>query len=80
MMPCGTLNNIESRNGLSPIRRQAIIWTNVDLLSIAIGPMQTNFSETQIKIQVLSFKNAPLKMSAKQRRFICSGLTVLIHR
>ena len=32
-----------SGNGLSPVRRQAITWTNTGLLSI--GPMRTNFSE-----------------------------------
>ena len=32
-----------SDNGLAPVRRQAITWTNTDLLSI--GPLETNFSE-----------------------------------
>ena len=36
-----------SRNGLSPVRRQAITWTNADLLSI--GPLGTNFSEIRIQ-------------------------------
>ena len=40
--------SIGSDNGLSPIRRQAIIWTNAGLLSI--GPLETNFSEILIKI------------------------------
>ena len=34
---------IGSDNGLSPIRRQAIIWSSAGLLSI--GRMRTNFSE-----------------------------------
>ena len=40
---------IGSENGLSPDRRQAIIWTNAGLLSIR--PLRTNFSENSIKIQ-----------------------------
>ena len=38
-------------NGLSLIRRQAIIWTNAGLLSI--GPLGTNSSEILTKIQSL---------------------------
>ena len=41
--------NIGSVNGLSPVRRQAITWTNAGLLSI--GPLRTNFSEIWIKIK-----------------------------
>ena len=37
-----------SDNGLSPGRRQAIIWTNAGLL--LIGPLGTNFNEMLIKI------------------------------
>ena len=40
--------SIGSGNGLSPVRRQAITWTNGDLLSI--GPLGINFSEIQIKV------------------------------
>ena len=41
-----------SDNGLSPIQRQAIIWTNAGLLSIR--PLRTiNFTEISIKIQNL---------------------------
>ena len=36
-----------SDNGLSPDRRQAIIWTNAGLLSI--GPLRTYFSENIVK-------------------------------
>ena len=45
---------IGSDNGLSPGRRQAIIWTNAGIL--LIGPLGTNFSETFIEIYVFSFK------------------------
>ena len=34
----GKLTNIDSDNGLSPERRQAIIWTNVGIL--LIGPLE----------------------------------------
>ena len=39
----GKLTIIGSDNGLSPERRQAIIWTNAEIL--LIGPLGTNFSD-----------------------------------
>ena len=42
------LTIIGSDNGLSPDRRQAIIWTNAGIL--LIGPLGTNFSEILIEI------------------------------
>ena len=45
-----------SDNGFSPVQRQAISWTNDDLLSI--GPLGTNFSELWIEIN----KNCLKKM------------------
>ena len=42
------LTIVVSDNGLSPGRRQAIIWTNAGIL--LIGPLGTNFSEILIKI------------------------------
>ena len=69
------LNIIGSDNGLSPDRRQAIIWTNAGTL--LIGPLGTNFSEILIEIIIFSFKKIRLKVpSAKQRPF-CLGLNVL---
>ena len=69
------LATIGSDNGLSPVRRQAIIWTNAGIL--LIGPLGTNFSETLIIIQTFSLKKTYLKMwSAKWRPF-CLGLNVL---
>ena len=41
------LTIIGSNNGLSPGRRQAIIWTNAGIL--LIGPLGTNFSEILIE-------------------------------
>ena len=42
------LTSIASDNGLSPGRRQAIIWTNAEIL--LIGPLGTNFNEILIEI------------------------------
>ena len=51
--------SIGSDNGLSPIWRQAIIWTNARLL--LIGPSWTNFSEILTKLQNFSFVKMHLK-------------------
>ena len=53
---------IGSDNGLSPGRRQAIIWTNAGIL--LIGPLGTNFSEILIEIHTFSFKKIHPKMSS----------------
>ena len=50
----GRLTIIDSDNGLSPGRRQAIIWTSAGILSI--GPIGTNSSEIVIGIQTFSLK------------------------
>ena len=54
--------NIGSDNSLAPVRRQAIIQINADLMSF--GPLETNFSEILIKLHEFSFKKMPLKMSS----------------
>ena len=69
------LTIIGSDNGLSPERRQAIIWTNAGLL--LIGPLGTNFIEILIGIQTFSFKKMHLKMSSAKQRPFCLGLNVL---
>ena len=56
------LTIIGSDNGLSPGRRQAIVWTNAGIL--LIGPMRTNFSEIIVGIQTFSFRKMHLKMSS----------------
>ena len=71
----GNLTTTGSYNGLSPGRRQAIIWTNARILSIE--PLGTNFSEILIGIQILSFKKMRLKMSSAKWRPFCLGLNVL---
>ena len=64
-----------SDNGLSPGRRQAIIWTNAGIL--VTGPLGTNFSEISIAILIFSFKKMHLKMSSGKCWPCCLGLNVL---
>ena len=66
---------IGSDNGLSPGRRQAIIWTNAGIL--LIGPLGTNFSENLIAILTFSFTKMRLKVSSAKWRPFCLGLNVL---
>ena len=66
---------IGSDNGLSPGRRQAIIWTNAGIL--LIGPLGTNFNEILIEIHAFSFKEMHLKMSSGKWRPSCLGPNVL---
>ena len=65
-----------SYNGLSPDRRQTIIWTNAGILSI--GPLGTNLSEILIAIHIFSFNKMHLKMSSGKWRPCCLGLNVLM--
>ena len=67
----GKLTIIGSDNGLSPERRQAIIWTNAGIL--LIGPLGTNFSEILIGIQTFSFTKMHLKMPSATRRLFVSA-------
>ena len=60
------LSIISSDNGLSPGRRQAIIWTNAGIF--LIGHLGTNFSEILIEIQTLSFTKMRLKTSSAEWR------------
>ena len=69
------LTIIDSDNGLSPGRRQAIIWTNAGIL--LIWPLGTNFSEISIDIQTFSLKKIHFKMSSGKWRPFCLGLNVL---
>ena len=74
----GKLTIIGSDNGLSPGRRQAIIWTNAGIF--LIGPLGTNFREILIEILTFSFKTMHLKMLSGKWRPFCLGLNVLILR
>ena len=62
--------SIGSGNGLLPVRRQAITWTNAGLFSI--GLLGTNFSEIPIWILVFSFKKMHLKLSSAEMAAILS--------
>ena len=66
---------ISSDNGLSPGRRQAIIWTNAGVL--LIGPVGTNVSEMLIEIFTFSFKKMRLKISSAKWLPCCLGLNML---
>ena len=71
----GKTTIIGSDNGLSPGRRQAIIWTNVGIL--LIGTLGTNFSEMLIECHSFSFKIMHMKMSSGKWPPSCLGLNVL---
>ena len=72
----GKLIIIGSDNGLSPDRRQAIIWTNAWLLSI--GHLRKYFIENLINVQQFSLMKMHVKMSSVKWRPSCLGLNVLI--
>ena len=69
------LTIIGSDNGLSPGRRQAIIWTNVGIL--LIRTLGTNFSEILGEIHSFSFSKMHLKMSSAKWRLFGLGLNEL---
>ena len=69
------LTIIASDNGLSPGRRQAIIWTNAGIL--LIGTLGTNFNEILIEILTFSFTKMRLKVSSAKWRPSCLGLNEL---
>ena len=72
----GNLSIIGSDNGLSPARRQAIIWTNAGILSIR--SLGTHFTEILSKNHTFSFKKMHLKTSSAKWRPSCLGLNVLM--
>ena len=67
--------SIGSDNGLSPIRRQAIIWPSAVLLSF--GPLGTSISEIIIKIWNFPSTKMHLKISPSKWRPFCLGLNEL---
>ena len=71
----GKLTIIDSDNGLSPGRRQAIIWTNAGIL--LIRPLGTNFNEMLIEILAFSFMKMRFKVSSGKWRLFRLGLNVL---
>ena len=66
-------NTIGSDNGLSPGWRQAIIWTNAEIL--LIGSLGTNFIDKLI--YTFFFMEMQLKISSEKWRTFCLGLNVL---
>ena len=70
------LNITGSDIGLSPDRRQAIIWTNAGIL--LIGPLGTHFSEILFEIHIFSLKKMHFKISSGKCRLFCLGPYVLI--
>ena len=71
----GKLTIIGSDNGLSPVRRQAIIWTNAGIL--LIRPLGTNFSEILIGIQPFYIQENVLENVVCEMASICLGINVL---
>ena len=69
------LTSIGSDNGLSPSRRQAIIWSNAGIL--LVGSLGKNFSDILIGIQIFPFKKMHLIMSSAKLRPFCLGLSML---
>ena len=63
----GTNTNISSDNGLSPGRRQAIIWTNAGILSIQT--LGTNFSA--ILSEIHAFENVVCEIASTLSRPQC---------
>ena len=61
--------SIDSDNGLSSIRRQAIIWTN----AVFFNRNHRDTSEILIKIQNFSFTKMRLEMSSVKWPPFCSG-------
>ena len=70
------LTIIGSDNGLSPDRRQAIIWTNAGIL--LIRTLGTRFSGILSEIHRFSFWKMHLKTSSAKWRPFCLGLNVLM--
>ena len=67
------LTIIVADNGLSPGRRQNIIWTYAKIL--LTGPLGTEFSEVLVKIGSFSFKEMHLKMSSGNwRPFVSASM------
>ena len=65
------LTTIGSDNGLSPGRRQAIIWNNAEILLIV--PLGMKFGGTLIEINTFSFKKTHLKISSANDVYFVSA-------
>ena len=79
----GNLTTSGSDDGLSPDRRQAIIWTNAGIL--LIGPLWTSFSEifdknSNIFIQEDAFESVVCEMAAILFRPQCVNLGLWVSK
>ena len=72
------LTIIGSENGLSPGRRQVIIWTNAGIL--LIRPLGTNFSEILIGIQTFSLTKMHSKCRLQNGVHFVSASILLNHK
>ena len=72
----GNLTIVDSDNGLSPGRRQAVIWTNAGIL--LMEPFRTKLGEIVIEILTFSFKKMHLIVSSAKWRPFCPGGDALI--
>ena len=70
-----TWNSISSGSGLLPVRRQAIIWTNAEIL--LIRPFGTSVNRILLVIHTFSLRKIHLTMSSTKRRPVCLSLDVL---
>ena len=70
--------NIGSCNGLSPVKYQAITWTNVD--SWSIWPWGAYFNEILFENQMFSFKKLHLKMPSDKWQTFCSSFSMWHHK
>ena len=70
---------IGSDNGLSPVRRQAIIWTSARIL--LTGPLWTNFSEILIENYLLSVKKMHLNMLSEKNggHFVSASMCLIYY-
>ena len=68
------LTTIDSDNGLSPGRRQAIIWTNAGIL--LTWPLETIFNEILTEIYAFSFKKIHFKTASGKWWPFCLGLVL----
>ena len=68
---------IGTDDGLSPGRRQAIIWTNAGIL--LTGPLGTNFNEILIGIHTFSFKKSIWKCRLENDVHFVSDSMCLTH-
>ena len=71
---------IDSSNDSSPGQRQAIIWTKAGIL--VIGPLETNFSDILIEIQIFiqgnAFENVVFEIAAVLSRPQCVNKIVAV--